>query len=111
MRNSKGQFEPGYGGRPKGATNKVTQSLRANVQKRLLEDNYEKPLCEDIKKLDPKSRADLWTKLLEFALPKLNRTEISEPPTDLETLMRTYPGRTAKRIIELQAKTQNQKSA
>ena len=73
MRNDKGQFEPGYGGRPKGVPNKATASLRANVQQ-LLEDNFE-VIQQDLKKLDAKSRADLWVRLLEYVVPKLTRTE------------------------------------
>lgn len=109
MRTEKGRFQPGHGGRPKGASNKVTTSLRANVQK-LLEDNFEQ-VTQDLKKLSPKERADLWCKLLEFALPKLNRTEITEPPTDLDQLMTLTPEERQSRIIELQAKTQTNKSA
>lgn len=109
MPDSKGRFQPGEGGRPKGAKNKATTTLRANVQK-LLEDNYEQ-IVNDLQKLDPKSRADLWCKLLEYALPKLNRTEIAEPPTDLETLMQLSPEQRQARIIELQSKIQNNKSA
>ncbi len=102
-------FNPGYGGRPKGASNKVTTSLRANVQK-LLEDNFDQ-VTSDLKKLSPKERADVWLRLLEYALPKLTRTEIVEPPTDLETLMQLTPEERQSRIIELQAKTQTSKSA
>ena len=65
----------GNSGRPKGANGKVTQSLRANVQ-RLLEDNYEQ-VAKDIQKLSPKERADVWLRLLEYSLPKLKSKMLS----------------------------------
>ncbi len=108
-RNEKGRFLPGNAGRPKGTGNKVTTSLRTNVQ-RLLEDNYD-TIVKDMAKLDPKSRADLWVKLLDFVLPRLSRTEIAEPPTDLETLMLLSPEERRIKIIQLQSKTQNGESA
>ena len=108
MKDTKGRFLPGNSGKPKGAKNKSSESLRRKVHQ-LLEDNYEQ-LVTDLQKLDPKSRADLWCKLLEYALPKLNRTEIAEPPTDLEQLMQLTPEERQARIIELQAKL-NGKSA
>lgn len=105
-RNTDGTFQPGSGGRPKGSTNKATSLLREQVG-RLLADNYE-TVAQDLKKLDPKSRADLWLRMLEFALPKLTRTEISEPPTDLEQLMRLTPEQRQQRIIELKQKIQSE---
>ena len=109
MKDEKGRFLPGNAGRPKGAANKVTTNLRANVQK-LLEDNFEQ-VAADLKKLDPKSRADVWLRLLEYSLPKLTRAEISEAPTDLEILMQLTPEERQSRIIELQSRIQTNKSA
>ena len=103
IRNTDGTFQPGSGGRPPGSKNKASQHLREAVGK-LLHENYEL-VAQDLKKLDPKSRADLWVKLLEFALPKLSRTEIAEPPTDLEQLMQLTPEERRARIIELQSST------
>ena len=105
MPDNKGRFQKGEGGRLKGSQNKATTQLRTNVQK-LLEDQYEK-IVEDIEFLSPKERIDVWCKLLEYALPKLNRTEIAEPPTDLEQLMTLTPEERQARIIELQSKLQN----
>jgi hypothetical protein len=73
MKDERGQFLPGNPGRPKGSGNRVTTKLRQQVQQ-LLEDNYEVVLA-DLKKLDAKSRADLWVRLLEYVVPKLTRTE------------------------------------
>ncbi len=78
---------PGNAGRPKGASNRVTQSLRQQVE-RLLADNYEQ-VVNDLKKLSPKDRTDVWLRLLEYSLPKLSRTEAVEaekPRPDLSRL-------------------------
>ena len=55
-------------GRPKGAPNKATGSLRENIN-RLLEDNFEQ-VAKDVSTLEPKDRVTAWLKLLEYALPK-----------------------------------------
>lgn len=80
-------FKPGKsgnpGGRPKGIGNKSTEKLREAVKK-LLEDNINN-IVDDLKELDPKQRLDTWVKLLEFALPKLQRVE-STNTIDLSNL-------------------------
>lgn len=69
---SKGQ-SGNPGGRPRGVGNKSTEKLRKAVRK-LLEDNLDQ-IIEDLREMDAKQRLDTWTKLLEFALPKLARVE------------------------------------
>ncbi len=61
------------GGRDKGTPNKVTKLLRELVTG-LTEDLYEDVL-RDVTKLTPKERVDVWVKLLEYGLPKLQRVE------------------------------------
>ena len=57
----------------KGRPNKATSDLRKVVAD-LLDGNAEK-IAKDIESLDPKDRVSAWLKLLEFSLPKLNRTQ------------------------------------
>lgn len=102
MPDEKGRYLPGEGGRPKGSQNRATAKLRDTVQK-LLEDNAE-TIMSDLKKLDAKARADVWCKLLEFALPKLSRVEAVEPPTDVDTLMALPEDERIRRIVELRRK-------
>lgn len=59
----------------KGVQNKSTTALRESVQA-LLDDNYQQ-IVKDLKNLMPKERVDAWVKLLEYALPKLQRSEMS----------------------------------
>lgn len=70
-------------GRTKGTPNKDTKALRDKIND-LLDDNWKKVL-EDIDTLKPKERLDIYARLLEYALPKMSRVEISaeEPPKEL----------------------------
>jgi len=72
-------FKPGQsgnaGGKPKGVKHADTIRLRAIVAQ-LLEDNIEQ-VIKDMKALKPRERVAAWTSLLEYALPKLNRSELS----------------------------------
>lgn len=61
------------GGRQKGQPNSVTGTLRQQVQ-HLLESQFNAVL-NDLEALEPKDRVNAWIKLLDFALPKLQRTE------------------------------------
>lgn len=60
-------------GRPKGSLNKVTLELRERI-KLLLDDNFELFL-KDFKALDAKNRINTYIKLLEYCIPKLQRSE------------------------------------
>jgi hypothetical protein len=95
-----GGRRPGAG-RPKGVPNKKTDALRAKVDK-LIEDNWES-IQDDLAGLQPKERIDTMVKLLEYALPKLNRTEISEIST-VEELLNMSPDERRERIQELREK-------
>lgn len=61
------------GGRRKGTPNAVSLTLREQVQN-LLESQCEQILA-DLETLEAKDRVNAWIKLLDFALPKLQRTE------------------------------------
>jgi vacuolar-type H+-ATPase subunit E/Vma4 len=60
-------------GRPSGTPNAVNRDLREVVQN-LLESQYEQILT-DLEALEPKDRVNAWIRLLDFAVPKLQRTE------------------------------------
>ena len=70
-------FQPGQSGNPngrkKGSLNANTERLRGIVAD-LLEDNIEQ-VIKDFEALDAKDRVRAWTLLLEYALPKLQRSE------------------------------------
>jgi hypothetical protein len=74
-RNSKGKFLPGNPGKPEGAVNKVKQIQREFIQS-LLDDQQDK-IKTELQKLTGKDYISAVTCLLEFALPKLNRTELT----------------------------------
>lgn len=59
----------------RGIPNRATVTLRDAVHT-LLDDNYH-TIVADLKKLKPKERVDAWCRLLEYALPKLQRSEVS----------------------------------
>jgi len=62
-------------GRPRGSINKVSTAVRDRVIM-ILDGLYEN-IEDDLELLSAKERIDTWLKLLEFALPKLQRTELS----------------------------------
>lgn len=63
-------------GRPKGAANKETKTLRERLNS-LLDANFEQ-LQDDLKSLTAKERIEAYTKLLEYCLPRLGKTEIDQ---------------------------------
>jgi hypothetical protein len=78
QRNNKGKFLPGNPGRPEGTPNKVTKMQREFIQS-LLDDQQPK-IKTELQKLTGKDYITAVTCLLEFALPKLNRTELTADP-------------------------------
>ena len=62
-------------GRPKGSENKEKKALR-ELLTMFLEDNYDKFLKE-LYKLEGKEFSDRFIQLLEYATPKLNRTDLT----------------------------------
>lgn len=95
-----------FGGRKKGTPNKETKALRKCIEE-LLEDQWVK-ILEDINELTPKERIDIIIRLLEYALPKLNRTELNQTSTVEEILAMTPEMRRA-RIEELRAQLESKK--
>jgi hypothetical protein len=74
------KFKPGQGGRPKGASNKVTREQKERVEwvLEVLDDNVE----DDIKKMSPTERVKLWADLQEYVRPKLQRVNLDIGPED-----------------------------
>ena len=77
-RNEQGKFLPGNPGRPEGTPNKVTRMQREFIQS-LLDDQQDK-IKTELQKLTGKDYISAVTSLLEFALPKLNRSELTADP-------------------------------
>lgn len=63
------------GGRKKGVQNKITSERKERIEWAL--DLIEKNLENDIKKLTPAQRMQMWEALQEYIRPKLARTEMS----------------------------------
>lgn len=95
-----------FGGRKKGTPNKDTATLREKINN-LLEDQWETVLS-DMRKLSPKERIDTYTRLMEYSLPKLSRTEVREL-TSLEDFVAMSPQERQLKIMELK-KQINEKS-
>ena len=63
-----------FGGRTKGTPNKDTKALRERIES-LLDERWD-GFLEDLDRLSEKERVDTIVRLMEYALPKLNRTEV-----------------------------------
>ena len=77
-RGEDGRFLPGVvpTGRPKGARNKTTKEVREKFQQ--LVDSYSlEQMNYDMMELEPGERLRIVTGLLDFFMPKLNRTDHS----------------------------------
>lgn len=75
-----GKFEKGHKlakGRPPGALNRSTEEMKLTIARAVNNtlNTISKDL-EEIKKRDPEKAMDLALKLMEYALPKLSRTEM-----------------------------------
>jgi len=75
-RDKKGRFLPGQRpvGRAKGSTNKVTKEVRDKIQQ-LVESYSLAQMKIDLMELDPGDRLKIISGLLDFIIPKLNRTD------------------------------------
>lgn len=67
------------GGRNKGTPNKTTGELREHLQ--TIVEGFADQVEKDLKGLPPRERVNLWLRLAEFVLPKLQRTELVENET------------------------------
>ena len=76
-----GQFQKGEGGRPKGTPNKITAELRDWISNFI--DSNREQIQQDWETLEPKDRVVLFEKLLKYALPTLQSTNLT---TDFERL-------------------------
>ena len=76
-RTKTGQFAKGHKGlKPKGAVNKSTSEMKERLQK--LMDSYdEEQMIADLESLKPPDRLKIMTGLLEYVLPKLNKTDFT----------------------------------
>lgn len=88
----------------KNSPNKEVKALRVRIET-LLDEQWEL-IINDFSGLTPKERIDSMIKLLEYALPKLNRTEIREM-TSVEDFLQMTPQERQERIFELQRKIIN----
>ncbi|TLP75699.1 hypothetical protein [Maribacter sp. ACAM166] len=91
-------------GRPKGSSNKDLKTLRTRIES-LLDEQWDN-VINDFEELSAKERIDTIIKLLEYALPKLNRTEI-ESITSIEDFVEMTPQERQERIRVLQNKLNN----
>ena len=89
-------------GRPKGATNNNIKDLRERI-KLLLDSQFEQ-IITDLNNLEPKDRINAYVRLIEYVLPKLQRTEYTEQGTSLEALISLDVDERRKRIADLKRK-------
>lgn len=61
-------------GRPKGMKNERTEKINALIDKII--DSCENELLNDLEAIEPKERLDIFLKLIEYKIPKLQRTTI-----------------------------------
>ncbi len=65
-----------YGGRTAGTPNKVTQNMREFIEKLLIENKEQ--FDADFKALDKRERVEVYYKLLQFIVPKMQYVEVFE---------------------------------
>jgi hypothetical protein len=65
--------KPKTGGRKAGTLNRTTADLKGRINT-LLQSQFD-TVVRDLEQLEPKDRVSAYLKLLEYAVPKLNRTE------------------------------------
>lgn len=74
----KGQPRPANAGRRPGSPNKITRDIRATITLLSQRNVGElEALIDRVAKKDPARAADLHIKILEFNIPKLQRTEMT----------------------------------
>ena len=75
-RDNKGKFLPGQrpAGRKKGSGNKISNEVKKKLKQLL--DNYTiEQMKDDLMKLEPGERLRITVSLLDYFIPKLNRTD------------------------------------
>lgn len=83
-------------GRPKGVPNRVTGELRTRIAN-FLDAKFE-TVIEDFERLEAKERVVLFTKLIEYVLPKMRTIE----DTTVSQLYEMTPEQREQRILELE---------
>jgi hypothetical protein len=74
-RTSNGKFAKGHKGfKPKGATNIATREVKEKFSQ-LLDSYPVEQMIEDLQDLKPRERLSMITGLLEYFMPKLNKTD------------------------------------
>lgn len=99
-RDDNGRFLPGCNsnGRPKGSKNKATSAVREKFQQ--LVDSYSlEQMKLDLMELDPGERLRIMSGLLDFFIPKLNRTDHSMTIGE-ETIIIQLPQSNDNRFLE-----------
>ena len=99
-RDDKGRFMPGglSRGRPIGSRNKVSMEVRKKFQQ--LVDSYSlEQMKLDLMELAPADRLRVMTNLLDFFIPKLNRTDHSMTISD-ETIIIKLPSTDDNRLFQ-----------
>ncbi|WP_055397473.1 hypothetical protein [Flagellimonas eckloniae] len=102
---SKTASEAGAKSSRKGSPNKTTASIRSRIQK-LVDAEYEAVLS-DLKELSPKDRVNAFISMLEFVLPKLNRSEIEDVSFDVQDFLSLSKEERLQRIAALEKKQMN----
>jgi hypothetical protein len=99
-RDKNGRFVSGngMGGRPKGSKNKTSAEVREKFQQ--LVDSYSlSQMKADLMDLEPAERLRIMTGLLDFFIPKLNRTDHSMTIGD-ERIIIQLPNSNDHRFLE-----------
>jgi hypothetical protein len=99
-RDKNGRFVPGIcsNGRPKGSRNKTSAEVREKFQQ--LVDSYSlSQMKADLMELEPAERLRIMTGLLDFFIPKLNRTDHSMTIGD-ERIIIQLPNSNDNRLLE-----------
>ena len=80
-------FKPGNPGKPKGASNRLTASIKERIESVL--EKLDETLIGDIEEMKPAARVELWRDLQEYVRPKLSRKEHTGEgggPVQLQTI-------------------------
>lgn len=80
-----GRFNSDNPGRPTGATNKITQTIRDKFEQ-LLQGVGVDQMAKDLMKMEPEQRLRIIASLAEFITPKLARTDtnlITDEPVQI----------------------------
>ena len=89
-------------GRPKGSKNRATKDLRSWINE-LLEVNRDL-IRRDLKKLEPRDRLNIYEKLLQYAIPRLQsfsiEQQIAAEYEALEGLLKKSPDEAIERLTE-----------